>query len=146
MKKCPFFIVRNYLLINNYIIMGHILHKRSSAVIDGQPKLPTPEQLEFGEIAINFSKGHETFSILNTQSGITTFSSDEVRDAKLSAHTGNSSIHLPEVTSGDNGSTLVVVNGEWALQQAVQVYYGNSTPSDSEGADGDLYITPEAQE
>lgn len=51
--------------------MGHILHKRSSAVIDGQPKLPTPEQLEFGEIAINFSKGHETFSILNTSDTFT---------------------------------------------------------------------------
>ena len=123
--------------------MGKILHKRSSALIDGQPKLPTPEQLEFGEIAINFSKGHETFSILNTQSGITTFSSDEVRDAKLSAHTENSALHLPQVTASDNGKIMQVVNGEFALVLPINVYSGDGTPSSSIGNNGDIYLQTE---
>ena len=35
---------------------------RSAAVIDGKPKLPTSNQLDFGEIAVNYAKGYETLS------------------------------------------------------------------------------------
>lgn len=117
-----------------------ILNKRSSAVVDGQPKLPNPSQLEYGEIAINFSKGHETFSILNTERGITTFSCDEIRDAKLSAHTGNVSMHLPQVTASDNGKMLQVSNGAFNLMTPGTIYAGDGTPSSGTGNNGDIYL------
>jgi hypothetical protein len=58
-----------------------LLHLRSS-VVEGQgvnstPKLPTPEQIEIGEIAINFAKGHETLSIKNASGEVVTFTNDE---------------------------------------------------------------------
>ena len=36
----------------------HLIHKRSSQVVENQPKLPTSEQIEYGEIAVNYAKGH----------------------------------------------------------------------------------------
>jgi len=53
-----------------------VLNKRSSALSNGEAKLPTPSQLEYGEIAINFANGHETLSIKNNNNEIATFSSD----------------------------------------------------------------------
>lgn len=44
----------------------HLIHKRSSLVIENEPKLPTSEQIEYGEIAVNYAKGHETLSIKNS--------------------------------------------------------------------------------
>lgn len=117
-----------------------ILNKRSSVVVNGQPKLPTPTQLEYGEIAINFSKGHETFSILNTESGITTFSCDTLRDGKLSAHTENSALHLPQVTASDNGKMLQVSNGAFSLMIPGTIYAGDGTPSSGTGNNGDIYL------
>ena len=37
-----------------------ILHKRSSVVTDNSPKLPSADQLEYGELAINYADGYET--------------------------------------------------------------------------------------
>jgi hypothetical protein len=42
-----------------------ILHKRSSILNEGNAKLPASSDLEYGEIAINYAKGHETISIKN---------------------------------------------------------------------------------
>ena len=53
-----------------------VLNKRSSVVVDGEPKLPTPQQLDYGEIAINFADGYETMSIKNDEDEIVKFSSD----------------------------------------------------------------------
>ncbi len=55
----------------------HLIHKRSSQVIENQPKLPTSEQIEYGEIAVNYAKGHETLSIKNSDNEIKTFSCDD---------------------------------------------------------------------
>ena len=48
----------------------HLIHKRSSLVIENEPKLPTSEQIEYGEIAVNYAKGHETLSIKNSDNEI----------------------------------------------------------------------------
>lgn len=48
----------------------HLILKRSCQTVDGQPKLPTPEVLEYGEPAINYAKGHETLSFKNDKDEI----------------------------------------------------------------------------
>ena len=51
----------------------HIIHAHSSAVVEGGgAKLPTPDQIEYGEIAINYSKGNESISIKNAEDEIIT--------------------------------------------------------------------------
>ena len=57
--------------------INHLQHIKSSVVENGQPKLPSSEVLVEGEIALNFAKGYETISILNSESGITRFSCDD---------------------------------------------------------------------
>lgn len=48
-----------------------VLNKRSMVINDdGTPKIPTPEQLEYGEIAINYANGVETLSLKNSDNEI----------------------------------------------------------------------------
>ena len=54
----------------------HIIHKNSSVVIDGSPKIPTSGQIEYGEIAINYAADNETISLKNSSNQIVTFSPD----------------------------------------------------------------------
>lgn len=52
----------------------HVKHVKSNVVLnDGTPKLPEPNQLGYGEIAINYGKGVETISLRNSDNIITTF-------------------------------------------------------------------------
>lgn len=51
----------------------HILHVKSNTVTNGNPKLPLPGDIEYGEIAINYADGHETISIKNSNDEIVTF-------------------------------------------------------------------------
>ena len=77
----------NNLLIMANLKIGSLQHKRSSVVNDENgiktPKLPTKEQLEFGEIAINYAKDYETLSIKNSSGDVVTFSSDSIIDKKI---------------------------------------------------------------
>lgn len=57
--------------------MVKVLHIKSNAVTDNKPKLPTKEQIEYGEIAVNYAADHETISLRNSNDEIKTFSSDE---------------------------------------------------------------------
>lgn len=44
-----------------------VLNKRSNVVLeDGSPKIPTADQLNYGEIAINYASGVETLSTKNS--------------------------------------------------------------------------------
>ena len=52
----------------------------------------------------------------------------------------SSQMHLPAVTSADNGKTLRVVDGEWALVEETNVYTGSGAPSQSLGNNGDIYL------
>ena len=76
------FILTTYLLL--YYIISKLIHifmsntiinKHSSVITEGKPKLPTPEQLEYGEIAVNYSEGNETISIKNSANNIIEFKS-----------------------------------------------------------------------
>lgn len=55
----------------------HLQHIKSNVVIEGKPKLPTPNNLVDGELAVNYAEGYETISLRNSSSGMTTFSSDD---------------------------------------------------------------------
>lgn len=94
--------------------MGQYLkHKRSSAVIDGTPKLPAASGLSYGEIAINFDAGYETISIKNANDEVVPFSSDNIINARIAAS------GLPLVSVVDNTKVLQVVNG--ALAETITV-------------------------
>lgn len=47
---------------------------------------------------------------------------------------------LPTVSASDNGKILQVVNGAWTLVTPTAIYTGTSTPNNSTGNDGDLYL------
>lgn len=52
-----------------------VYNRRSNVVeSDGSAKLPTSEQLDYGEIAINYAAGVETMSIKNSDDEIVSFS------------------------------------------------------------------------
>lgn len=63
--------------------IGSLQHKMSRVVNDNTPKLPTAEQLVYGEIAINYAENLETLSIKNDANNVVTFSSDSIIDKKI---------------------------------------------------------------
>ena len=71
----------------------HIQHVKSNVVVEGKPKLPQPNNLVEGELAINYANGVETISIKNSNDDIVTFSSDNYyTEQKLgSGFTGDNS-------------------------------------------------------
>lgn len=50
--------------------MSIVLNKRSKELVDGLVKVPTPENLNYGEIAINYKKGNETLFIKNDENEV----------------------------------------------------------------------------
>lgn len=57
---------------------------RSNSVgTDGKPKLPTSNQLDYGEIAVNYASGHETLSLKNDGGKIVSLSVNSVEDVKV---------------------------------------------------------------
>lgn len=48
----------------------HLLHVRSNSVINGEPKLPTSDVIEYGELAVNYAKDNETLSLKNSNNDI----------------------------------------------------------------------------
>ena len=53
---------------------------------------------------------------------------------------GEAVIPIPEITASDNGKILIVSNGQWALTSPISIYSGTSTPNNSQGVNGDLYL------
>ena len=60
-----------------------IINKRSSVVTDNNPKLPQADNLEYGEIAINYADGYETLSFKNTANEVVEVKTKEYFDKKL---------------------------------------------------------------
>ena len=80
---------------------------RSSAVIDGKPKLPTSGQLSEGEIAVNYAKGYETLSFKNNSDEIVSLSVKTVDDVKVN---GNSVVSNKTANITMKGSTTPVAD------------------------------------
>lgn len=61
----------------------HLLHVRSNQLIEGKPKLPTIDVIDYGEIAINYADGNEKISIKSSSDNIRTISTDEQNELKF---------------------------------------------------------------
>ena len=120
--------------------MGKVLNKRSSALVNGEAKLPTASQIDYGEIAINFAKGKETISIKNSDDEIVTFSSDnhieniiEENEYVVSQALNDINDRIPENTSDlTNDSGFITGYTEtdptvpsWAKQSTKPTYTAN---------------------
>ena len=55
----------------------HIQHLRSTVVENNKAKLPSPNALADGEIAINYADGYEALAIKNSSGEVVQFSSDD---------------------------------------------------------------------
>lgn len=55
----------------------HLIHANSNLLVEGSPKLPAAERINYGELAVNYAKDHETISLKNSDNEIITFSSDK---------------------------------------------------------------------
>ena len=120
---------------NNY----HVIHRKSSVVNGGVPKLPSASTIEYGEIAVNFGAGGETLSIRNNQDVVVRF--PNINEVNQSINTAVSQVNgLPSVTTSENGKILQVVNGAWTLVTPVTIYTGSGTPSSETGINGDIFI------
>ena len=80
---------------------------RSSAVIDGKPKLPTSGQLSEGEIAVNYAKGYETLSFKNNSNEIVSLSVKTVDDVTVN---GNSVVSNKTANIIMKGNTTPVAD------------------------------------
>lgn len=100
--------------------------------------------------AIEITMNGETYSFTLNQS--TTYSinlgtvltqhqslTDYVTKTDLS-NAGYITSGLPSVSSSDNGKILMVVNGAWSLVLPSTIYSGNTTPSNANGNNGDIYL------
>ena len=87
-----------------------VLNKRSSALVNGEAKLPTSQQLDYGEIAINFASGHETLSIKNSSDEIATFSSDQYFKDIIEENEYITSMALNNINSRLVSSASQIVN------------------------------------
>lgn len=63
-----------------------VYHKRSSVVTEGMPKQPTTDQIDYGEIAVNYADGYESLFIKNSSNEIIDFKSGEYVDNALDKH------------------------------------------------------------
>ena len=77
---------------------------RSNSVgTNGKPKLPTPNQLDYGEIAVNYKEGYETLSLKNDGDKIVSLSVNSVEDVKVNGST---------VVSKSNKTAEITMKGD----------------------------------
>lgn len=63
-----------------------IIHKHSSVVTDGNPKIPTSSQLDYGELAINYADGVETISFKNSNNEIVEIKTKNYFDNQINSN------------------------------------------------------------
>ena len=97
-----------------------ILNKRSSAVnADGTPKIPTSEQLQYGEIAINYAAGVETLSIKNSNDNIVTLPINQQNIKKLLFN--DLWLSLPGCKV--NGENYLFIKNIYTYENAIKKYH-----------------------
>lgn len=89
--------------------INHVTHAKSNKVMeDGKAKLPTPEMLSYGELAINYAKGVETISFKNAENEIVTVSSDE----QIKTMIQNAQGTVTELTTNSDEQHIELTKGE----------------------------------
>ena len=83
---------------------------RSSAVVEGKPKLPQPTDLDFGQIAINYAEDHETLSFKNNSNEIVSLSVKTVDDVTVN---GNSVVSNKTAEITMKGNTIPVSGNQY---------------------------------
>lgn len=78
---------------------------RSAEVVEGEAKLPSSSQLEAGEIAVNYAKGHETISFKNSLNEIVSLVVNTVNDVQVN---GTSVVSDKNALITMKGSTIPV--------------------------------------
>ena len=101
--------------------VNYVSHKKSVVTENGKPKLPTKDQIVYGEIAINYAKDVETMSIKNNSDEIVTFSLDKAIEKKIAES-------KKVILDGLNGSIVMDVTMARAhdgSSPTTQLYYGS---------------------
>ena len=84
---------------------------RSNSVgTNGKPKLPSPNQLDYGEIAVNYASGHETLSLKNDAGNIVSLSVNSVEDVKVN---GSGVVKNKTADITMKGNTIPVSGGHY---------------------------------
>ena len=97
-----------------------ILNKRSNAVnVDGTPRIPTSEQLQYGEIAINYAAGVETLSIKNSNDNIVTLPINQQNIKKLLFN--DLWLSLPGCKV--NGENYSFIKNRYTYENAIKKYH-----------------------
>lgn len=97
---------------------------RSNSVgTNGKPKLPTPSQLDYGEIAVNYASGHETLSLKNDAGNIVSLSVNSVEDVKV-----NEASVVTNKTANITmkGNTIPVSGGQYDVMQYPSPFDGKA--------------------
>ena len=89
-----------------------VCHKRSSVITEGVPKQPTTDQIDYGEIAINYAASGETLYIKNSENAIAEFKDNKYYQKQLSDIVALNDNKQDKLVSGTNIKT---VNGESLL-------------------------------
>ena len=101
--------------------VNHISHKKSVVTEDGRPKLPTSDQIVYGEIAINYAKDVETISLKNNSDEIVTFSSDKIIEKKIA----ESNNLLLDYLNGSIVMSMTTARAHDGVSPTTQIYYGS---------------------
>ena len=101
--------------------VNYVSHKKSVVVENGKPKLPTLDQIVYGEIAINYAKDAETISLKNNSDEIVTRSSDKIIEKKIAEA-------KKVILDGLNGSivmSMTTARAHDGISPTTQTYYGS---------------------
>lgn len=118
----------------------HLLHVKSSSVTNGNPKLPLPSDIEYGELAINYADGYETISIKNSNNEIVTFpNSNTIEQAEETIAQALSD--LDERVTANRRSIDTLSENEDSLENLKEVTYDELVQmvNESELVPGTLY-------
>ncbi len=106
---------------------------------DGTVYLPlSAKGLRIGDALITYTSDGLKVSALNGTGAMNLYATGGV--SALGMSSGGSSSVVPVPTSSDNGKVLTVANGEYVLTAPTTVYSGSSTPSSTQGQNGDVYL------
>ena len=128
--------------VTDVSVNGHtITLTKGSTFLTSETSLSKGTTSGSGNAVTDISVSGHTITLTKGSTFLTSHQNIKTINNNSLVGTGNVSIDtLPTVTSSDNGKILQVVNGAWALVTPTAIYSGTSTPNNSTGNDGDLYL------